>query len=105
MQTGITECGWGPVISGTRITIYLVLHYLENGWKPAEIAKFHGLTLEQIQAAINYIEEHKTHVMARHKEIEEEIARGNPPEVEAKLAKSRKKMQAWLKERHQVRSN
>ena len=94
MQAGIVECGWGPVIAGTRITIYLVLHYLENGWEPAEIAKLHDLTVEQVQAAIQYIEEHKGQVMITHKEIEEEIARGNPPGVEAKLGIARANAQA-----------
>ena len=106
MQAGIVECGWGPVIAGTRITIYLVLHYLENGRSPQEIADLYDLALEQVHAAIQYIEEHKDHVMEVHKEIEAEIARGNPPEVEAKLAvaraNARKKMNALLEERRRT---
>jgi uncharacterized protein (DUF433 family) len=98
METGIIECGWGPVIAGTRITIYLVLHYLENGWQPAEIAKLYDLSLAEVQAAIQYIEVHKAQVMAVHKEIEEDIARGNPPAVEAKLAIARANAQAKMKE-------
>ena len=72
-------------IDGLRITIYDVVHYLEAGRSPQEITERLPLTLEQVQGAIRYIEEHKDEVMAVHRQIEERIARGNPPDVEAKL--------------------
>jgi len=85
MQVGIIECGWGPVIAGTRITIFDVLHYLEAQRKPEEIAEILSLSVSQVNDAVQYINEHKSEVMAIHRNIEETIARGNPPEVQAKL--------------------
>jgi len=48
-----------------------------------------GLAVEQVGALIQYIHEHQDEVMAQNLAIEERIARGNPPEIEAKLAASR----------------
>jgi uncharacterized protein (DUF433 family) len=90
-------------IDGLRITIYDVLHYLENGRTPEEIVTYLPLTLEQVHAAQQYIEEHKEEVMAVHRQIEERIARGNPPEVEAKLRDTRARMAAWLEERRRAK--
>jgi uncharacterized protein (DUF433 family) len=104
MDNGIVYQGGGPHIAGTRITVYDIVHYLEAGRQPQEIATILGLTPEQVATAIQYIEEHKAEVMAVHQRIEERIARGNPPEVEAKLKATRAKMQAWLKERQQAKS-
>jgi uncharacterized protein (DUF433 family) len=91
-------------IAGTRITVWDVLHYLEYGRSPEYIAGILPITIEQVQATIQYIEVHKEEVMAVHRQIEERIARGNPPEIEAKLGETRARMQAWLKERQRVKS-
>jgi uncharacterized protein (DUF433 family) len=76
-------------IAGTRITIWDIVHYLENGESPEQIAEALGLTVEQVRDAVQYIDTHKTEVMAVHHTIEERIARGNPPELQAKLDASR----------------
>jgi hypothetical protein len=89
-------------IAGTRSSVYDVFMYTEAGWKADEIADILRVTPEQVKAAIQYIEGHREEVMAVHREIEERNARGNPPEVEAKLVKTREKIQAWLRERHQA---
>jgi uncharacterized protein (DUF433 family) len=104
MQAGIIECGWGPVIAGTRITIFDVLHYLEASRKPEEIAEILSLSLNQINDAIQYINEHKAEVMAIHREIEESIARGNPPEVQAKLDAASARSRARIMQRQLQRS-
>jgi uncharacterized protein (DUF433 family) len=91
-------------IDGLRITIYDIVHYLERGRSAERIAEILPLTLEQVQAAIRYIEEHKAEVMEVHRRIEERIARGNPPEIEAKLEQSRLKMEAWIRERRRVQN-
>jgi hypothetical protein len=57
-----------------------------------------SLSTEEVESLIRYIEEHKEEVMAVHRQIEERIARGNPPEVEAKLEKSRPRFLARLAE-------
>jgi uncharacterized protein (DUF433 family) len=87
-------------IAGTRISVYDVYYYLVNDWQPKEIGPILQLSKEQVQSAIHYIEANRAAVVAVHNEIEERNARGNPPEVEAKLVITRAKMQAWLKERH-----
>jgi uncharacterized protein (DUF433 family) len=98
VDTGIVYHSGGMRIAGTRITVYDIAHYLEAGdWNVTEIAEILQLTEEQVLAAIAYIEEHKAEVMAVHQEIEERIAQGNPPEVEAKLAATRAKMQAGIR--------
>jgi len=52
------------------------------------------VSLEEVRAAASCIEEHKDEVMAVHRQIEERIACGNPPEIEAKLAESRERRMA-----------
>ena len=84
-------------IIGTRSTIYEIVHYLEGGWQPQEIADLLRLPLETIQAAIQYIEEHKEAVLEVHRQIEERIAQGNPPEIVAKLQQTRARMQERLR--------
>lgn len=90
-------------IAGTRITVWDVLHYLEYGRSPEYIAGILPITVEQVRATMRYIEENKEYVMAVHRQIEERIARGNPPEIEAKLVESRAKMRAWLEEHRRAK--
>jgi len=90
-------------IEGTRITVWDVLHYLENGRSVAEICRWLPITKEQVAAAIEYINDNREYVMDVHRRIEERNARGNPPEIEEKLAGTRRRMQQWLRERQQAR--
>ena len=85
-------------IAGTRITVWDITYYLESGRSPEYIAEILPVTEEQVRAAIRYIEEHKDEVMAVHRQIEERHARGNPPEIEAKLAESRTKRLALMEQ-------
>jgi len=81
-------------IAGTRITVWDVYHYLESGhWTLAQIAEILRLSVEQVECTVRYIEDNKEEVLKVHRQIEERIARGNPPEVEAKLVGSRAKLQ------------
>jgi uncharacterized protein (DUF433 family) len=91
-------------IAGTRITIWDVLHYLEAGWSRFEIAVTLRLTEAQVAAAIRYIEDHRDEVMVVHRQIEDRKARGNPPDILAKAAKSRAKVQEWLKHHHETQT-
>src|SRR5947207_2104894 len=88
-------------LPGTRITVYDVFYYLEAGRQPAEVAEILGLSPDQVALALRYIEENRQAVQAVHQRIEERNARGNPPEIQAKLEASRAKVQAWLAERQQ----
>jgi uncharacterized protein (DUF433 family) len=84
----IIDRGRGPELAGTRTTVYDVIPYLEAGRSANYIAAAMGHSTRQIEALIHYIEEHREEVMAVHRQIEERIARGNPPEIEARLAAS-----------------
>src|SRR5262249_5285597 len=90
----------GPELATIRITVYDVIPYLEAGHTPTYIAAVLSLSTAEVLALMQYIEEHKEEVMAEHRKIEERIARGNPPEVQARLRESpiHAKIQARLAE-------
>ena len=105
MGAKIIDRGRGPEIEGTRITVYDVMDYLQEGWRYDQIAGLFRLLPDDIQATIQYIEAHYAEVMADYEQI---LARHSqvqdPPEVQAKLARSSQKLQAKLAEiqaRHQ----
>jgi uncharacterized protein (DUF433 family) len=91
-------------IAATRITVWDVLHYLETGWSQPEIAGTLHLSDAQVDAVARYIEEHKEELMAVHRQIEARKARGNPPEITAKLAQSSTKLQEWLKQHYETKT-
>jgi uncharacterized protein (DUF433 family) len=99
MNATVNELGR---ISGTRITVYDLVPYLEANWVHQEIANLLSLSRDHFQAGLRYIEENREAVMAVHREIEERNARGNPPEVLAKLEGVRERMKAWLEERKKL---
>jgi uncharacterized protein (DUF433 family) len=94
----IIDRGRGPEIAGTRITVYDVYYYDQLGHHPTYIAAVLGISSDEVKALLKYIEEHREEVEAVHRQIEERIARGNPPEVEEKLKESRKKLLAFRRE-------
>jgi uncharacterized protein (DUF433 family) len=81
----IIDRGRGPEIAGTRITVYDILDYHKQGWHHTRIAATLRLSSAQVLAAVRYIEEHKEEVLANYQKILDRCARGNPPEVQAKL--------------------
>jgi|ERR1017187_5911468 uncharacterized protein (DUF433 family) len=85
IESNTITVGNNPRIAGTRISVYAILEYLQKGWHRDEIAVLFGLGSRQVEAAIRYIEEHKEEVMAEYGKIMARIARGNPPELQAKL--------------------
>jgi uncharacterized protein (DUF433 family) len=99
MGAQIINRGRGPEIEGTRITVYDVMDYLQEGWRYDQIAGLFRLPPDDIQAAIAYIEAHKEEVMtayqqilARHKNVQ------YSSEVQEKLSRNRQKLQAKLAE-------
>ena len=99
MSAKIIDRGRGPEIAGTRITVYDVMDYVQEGWHAEHIAGVFRLPPEDIQAALQYIEAHRAEVMADYEQI---LARHRqiqyPPEVQSKLAHSQQKLQAKLAE-------
>jgi uncharacterized protein (DUF433 family) len=98
MSAAIIDRGRGPEIEGTRITVYDILDYEQEGWHHTRIASFLGLSTEQVLTAIRYIADHRTEVMADYQEMLDRSARGNPPEVEARRLRSHAKLQDRMKE-------
>ncbi|HJY82411.1 MAG TPA: DUF433 domain-containing protein [Candidatus Binatia bacterium] len=99
MNAKIIDRGRGPEIAGTRITVYDVVDYLQEGWRYEQIAALFRLPPDDIQAALQYIEDHKDEVMTAYRQI---LARHcnvhYPSAVQEKLAQNRRKLQAKLAE-------
>ena len=96
MQSAIINRGRGPEIQGTRITVYRIIDCLKMGWHRDLIAAHFRLSSDQVQAAIDYIEEHKEEVMAAYQRILDRSANAkNPPEIEAIRERGRAKLLAW----------
>jgi uncharacterized protein (DUF433 family) len=94
MKADIIDRGRGPEIAGTRITVFDVLDYLDARWEDRGIAAALGLLTDEVEAARLYIEQHADEVAAEYRKIKERISRGNPPEIQAKLAAARSKLRA-----------
>ena len=88
MTARIIERGRGPELEGTRITVYRIMDFLADDDPPEVIARELDLTREQVRVALDYIEGHRPEVEKGYRAIMERIHRGNPPWVEALLAKS-----------------
>jgi hypothetical protein len=83
----IVEGPSGIRVAGTRITIWDIYYYQLLDWDQSSIALLLGLSSRQVLAAFAYIKANKDEVHRVHLQIEERIARGHPPEVQAKLDK------------------
>jgi uncharacterized protein (DUF433 family) len=100
MPPEIINRGRGPEIAGTRITVYDIMDYYTQGWHHTRIAAWLRLSSAEVQAAIRYIEEHREEVTANYQKILERSARGNPPELQAKLDAIHAKYETLWAERH-----
>ena len=89
----IVDRGDGPKIEGTRITVYAVFEYLQMQRSREWIAALLGLSSRQVQAAMDYIAEHRAEVQAEYQRIADRIRRGNPPGVQERLREAREKFQ------------
>ena len=85
MTANIIDRGRGPEIAGTRITVYDILDYARSDWQPSSVALWLGISTEQVEAAMRYIDEHREEVMSEYQQILARNARGNPPELQARL--------------------
>ena len=91
----IVHCGKGPMIEGSRITVYDVLAETQAGIPPQQLAEEWHLRVEQIEEALRYIEEHRAEVESAWARIRARHARGNPPEIEARVAAAKMKVAAY----------
>jgi len=77
-------------IDGSRTTIYHVMDYYVERDAPEYIIKWLPLSLEQVHAAFRFIEENKAEVQAKYQKMLDREARGNPQEIEARVAEARR---------------
>ncbi|HBB34852.1 MAG TPA: DUF433 domain-containing protein [Cyanobacteria bacterium UBA8803] len=68
-QAAIIRTERGLSIAGTRITIYDVIDHLKAGWTPKLIRNWLPLTEEQLDAALSYIDAHRTDVEAEYQSV------------------------------------
>jgi len=94
----IIDRGRGPEIAGSRITVYDVLAETRVGTTPEEMAGWYQLDVEQIHLALRYIEEHREEVERKWAAIKARHARGNPPEIQAKIEAGRGAARARVEE-------
>jgi uncharacterized protein (DUF433 family) len=104
LEAMIIDRGRGPEIAGTRITVYDVLDYHKTGMHRDLIADTLELSSQQVEAAIRYIEEHRDEVMADYEEMLARDARGNPPELQAKLDAGHERFLAMVNARREAKS-
>ena len=104
----IHDRGRGPELVGTRITVYdLLVHFLQAADTEAYICKLYGLASEQVAAARAYVLNNVETILARHLEIEERNATGNPPELIEQAHRTHEtfaRFQQWLEEREKSRA-
>jgi len=101
LEAKIVKSGRGPEISGTRITVYDVLEYYKAGLHCDLIADTLELSSGQVEVAIRYIEDHREEVMAAYEKNMERVARGNPPELQAKLDAGHERFLAMVRARRE----
>jgi uncharacterized protein (DUF433 family) len=99
----IVERGNGPTIEGTRVTVYRVYDYYQDGIPSLLIAGKLRLSTPQVDAAIAYIDSHRAEVEAEYAKILERCRRGNPPEIRALLRGSLANFEERMRQRRQER--
>jgi uncharacterized protein (DUF433 family) len=68
-QTIIIRTEAGLTIDGTRITLYDVMDHLNAGWTPRLILNWLPLSESQLEAALAYIEAHRSEVEAEYQAV------------------------------------
>lgn len=113
----ITRTDRGLTLTGTRITLYDLMDYVTAGWPSKLIRDRLGLTDAQIQAAMDYLRDHRAEVEAEYRQVlqtaeenrrywedrnRESTSRTASPPSEPGQQAARDKLAAW-KEKHAAR--
>jgi uncharacterized protein (DUF433 family) len=69
LQPTVVRTSRGLSISGTRITLYSLMDYLQAGWPPHLIRDEFSLTDQQISEVMDYIEKHRDEVEQEYQEV------------------------------------
>jgi uncharacterized protein (DUF433 family) len=97
MSAKIINRGRGPEIEGTRITVYDVLDYTSQGWHRDRIAALFRLSSRDIQAALDYIDQHHDEVMASYQRIRvRQHGYSYTTDISANIAESRQRAHTRL---------
>jgi len=92
-----------PRIAGKRINVYDIMDGLQQNWTSTQIAEWFEISVEQVNAAIRYIDENRSIVESVYQSIIDRHAKGNPPELQERLLASTGKAAA-LREQLRKRS-
>lgn len=71
-RAAIIRTDRGLTIAGTRITLYDIMDYVTQQYPPKFIRSMLGLTDEQVDAALSYIENHREEVEAEYQLVLEQ---------------------------------
>jgi uncharacterized protein (DUF433 family) len=93
MESTIINRGRGPEIAGTRITVYDIMDYLKEDWHHTAIAATLRISSDQVLAAVQYIKDHEEEIEANYQKLLDRSAKGNPPEIQARLDEIHSKYQ------------
>ena len=105
LEATIINRGRGPEIAGTRITVYDVMDYRKHGWPRDRIAALFRLSSRDVQAAIDYIEQHREEVEADYQRILDRHRNYQyPPDVQAKVERCREAANRRLEQIRQRRA-
>ncbi len=80
-------------LKDNRINCHDVYNYLKHARPHTEIAISLRISFEEVLALIHYIVEHEEQVEANRQAFEADVAKGYPPEVQAKLEESHKRFE------------
>ena len=98
----IIDRGRGPELAGTRITIYRIMDYQGYDYSPSDIAAELGITNEQVQLALDYIDKNRAEVEADYKLILQRVTQSNPPGIDEGRAKTLDELRQRVMERRTV---
>jgi uncharacterized protein (DUF433 family) len=88
MAARIIDRGRGPVVEGTRVTVYRIMDFVREGSSVERIATELHLTEEQVYVALDYIASHRRTVEAEYERILQRVQQRNPPQIDAGRATS-----------------
>ena len=101
MAARIVNRGRGPELEGTRVTVYRIMDFVQEGCSTGGIATALHLTEEQVCVALDYISLHRQEVEAEYHKILQRVQQRNPPEVEAGRATSPETLKQRIRARRE----
>ena len=81
MAAHIVDRGRGPELEGTRVTVYRIMDFVQEGCPTSDIATALHLTEEQVRVALDYISLHRQEVEAEYNKILQCVQQRNPPRL------------------------